>query len=217
MSPRGLSYWLGSRLYVAVTNRSNAVPLIEMRGPGFKMPSESGFEPLASEPSAQDIFDVVDAAYAGDERKRIIGMGEDDQGVTYGGLGEPLLRLDVVAESAQLIRDKRHGVPLRLRTNGLVPEGQNGSAVSKLVEAGIKDVSVFFPGADPPSFDAAYGKLEDPNIGFGSFCDFVAQLSDAGVNVECTTVTKPGIDVAAVRQLAEALGAVSCRPVPYFE
>jgi MoaA/NifB/PqqE/SkfB family radical SAM enzyme len=52
----------------------------------------------------------------------------------FAGLGDPLLRLGVVEETAKLIKAKRHGVRLRLTTNGLVtaqvtmpPGSLNGS------------------------------------------------------------------------------------------
>jgi hypothetical protein len=38
-------------------------------------------------------------------------------------------------------------------------------------------------------------------------CGFIASLAEAGVEVEATAVERPGVDVAAARKLAEALGA----------
>jgi hypothetical protein len=34
-------------------------------------------------------------------------------GVVFGGAGEPLLRLDTIAETIELVRQQRHGVPFR--------------------------------------------------------------------------------------------------------
>mmetsp|Transcript_10718 Transcript_10718/g.27072 ORF Transcript_10718/g.27072 Transcript_10718/m.27072 type:complete len:221 (+) Transcript_10718:228-890(+) len=218
MAPRpGLAYWLGTRLYVAVTNRCNATPLIVARGPSFALPADSGFAKLesdepADEPTPQEIFEVVDSAYESDGRKRVIGMGEDDTGVTFAGYGEPLLRLDTVIESATLIRERRHGVPLRLKTNGLVPGGDNTAAVAQLVEAGVMSASVLLPGPDPMSFAKVHPQAEGD---FGSLCDFVAQLAGSGVQVECSIIKMPGVDVSATRQLASALGAVETRAVTY--
>ncbi|GBG27471.1 Hypothetical Protein FCC1311_036932 [Hondaea fermentalgiana] len=218
MSARpGLVYWLGSKLYLGVTNRCNAVPIIVQRGPSFSMPEDSGFAKLPEdeeEPTAQDMFEAVDNAYASDPRKKMIGMGENDEGVTFAGYGEPLLRLDTILEAAQIIRETRHGVPLRIKTNGLMPGGDNASAAQQLAAAGIKSASVFLPGADPNTF-AKFAQAESPELNFGMVCDFIGQLSEAGLDVECTTVKRDGIDVSAVRQLAMALGATETRAVSF--
>jgi len=57
---RGLAYTLRNSLYLSCTNQSSALSLLASRGPGFKMPSESGFYPLPDdfEPTAQQLFDV---------------------------------------------------------------------------------------------------------------------------------------------------------------
>lgn len=217
ISPRpGVAYWLGARLYLGVTNRSNAVPLIVHRGASFSMPEDSNFAPLPEgyEPSAEDLAAVVDAAYAEDPRKKILGMGENDEGVIFAGMGEPLLRLETITEAAKLIRESRHGVPFRLKTNGLVPGGDNAGAAAMLKEAGIKSASVFLPAADPKKFDEL-AKPISPEFNFGMVCDFIGQLSEAGIDVECTTVKRPEINVSAIRQLALALGATDTRVASY--
>jgi hypothetical protein len=42
----GVAYSLGRTLYLALTNRSNAMPITETRGPSFAMPPSSGFRLL---------------------------------------------------------------------------------------------------------------------------------------------------------------------------
>lgn len=57
---RGLSYTLRNSLYLSCTNQSSALSLLASRGPGFRMPTESGFCPLPDdfEPTAQHLFAV---------------------------------------------------------------------------------------------------------------------------------------------------------------
>ena len=91
----GLTYRLGSTLYVALTNRCNAVPLPQTRGPGFAMSSSSGFVPLpaGNEPSAADVAEAVRAAFA---------SHDIPSEVCFAGVGEPLLRLRELEAAAAL-------------------------------------------------------------------------------------------------------------------
>ncbi len=95
---RGVVYWLGSQLYVQLTNRARGLSLVASRGPAFQMPASSGFAPLEAEPSVDTVVEAVLAAYANDERKRSLGQ---DVGRTCKRLvrAEALGRA-VVAESA---------------------------------------------------------------------------------------------------------------------
>jgi hypothetical protein len=219
---RGVSYWLGSKLYVSVTDRvarPGLATLLSLRGPGFRMPGESGFAPLGGEePSAEQVAAVVDAAYASDPRKAVGGMGEDDTGVTFAGLGEPLVRLDEVARAARLVLERRHGVPLRVKTSGVLPAdgGSVEAAVAELQDAGIGFLSVSLPAAEPRRWARAMQVGEDQGARlFGGVCDLVSQAAAAGLQVECVAVAAPGVDAAAVRQLAQALGAVNTRIVSF--
>jgi len=113
----GLSYWLKNKLYLTVTNNCNSLSSIVIRGPSFVMPKESGFQMLNFEPTSEDLVKEVEDAF----QKGLIRVDsmESDE-ITFAGCGEPLLRLDVVTEAARLIKDNRHGVPLRVKTNGLI-------------------------------------------------------------------------------------------------
>ena len=94
--PCGITYRLGRTLYVALTNSCNAVSLIQSRGPGFAMPVQSGFAPLPEgfTPSAEEVYQAVEAA-----------QGDYDS-IAFAGAGEPLLRLGVLEQAAQLLLPK---------------------------------------------------------------------------------------------------------------
>jgi hypothetical protein len=109
----GLAYSLGRTLYLSVTNRSNAASILDTRGPGFRMPESSGFILLpddAPEPTSDELAAVVDACYADMD---IVGMGENDPGVTFAGLGEPLLRMETIVETIATVRERRFVASLR--------------------------------------------------------------------------------------------------------
>ena len=139
----GISYWLRNKLYLSLTNECSSISPIELRGPRFIMPEHSGFQLLSREPEAEDILHVVNTAYddfSSVNRISVSSMESDE--ITFAGFGEPLLRLDVLEKSSSLIKEFRHGAPLRLKTNGLVCSKDSMMIAERLKEAGIEKVSV---------------------------------------------------------------------------
>ena len=102
------SYYLRNKLYLSLTNESNSLNSVTLRGPSFQMPASSGFALIPKglefvEPTAEQVADAVEVAF--EEGKIAVGSMEADE-ITYAGFGEPLLRLDVLTNSAKLIKDK---------------------------------------------------------------------------------------------------------------
>lgn len=112
------TYVLQNKLFIALTDRTVSRSLIALRGPSFHFPPTANIFPLTSEPNADDIFRVVDAAFD-DGTINVDSMESED--ITFAGAGEPLLKLDVMTEAASMILESRHGAQLRLNTTGLVP------------------------------------------------------------------------------------------------
>ena len=77
--------------------------------PGGEPPLPEGFTP-----SAEEVYQAVEAA-----------QGDYDS-IAFAGAGEPLLRLGVLEQAAQLLLPK--GVPLRVNTNGLVARSEAHAA-----------------------------------------------------------------------------------------
>ena len=244
MVPTGVIYWLKNALYVGLTNRTRGLSLVASRGPGFAMPAASGFAPLAAEPSVDDVVAAIYDAYDHDERKKALGQdvgrtqradgGATDPGVVFAGLGDPLLRWRDVAAIAERVY-ARHPVPLRLNTNGLLPPGDDPADVAAALRAArVSHATVALNAADPAAYEAlmlapppwapAYHAAAADAVGdvagasFGDACGFVAALAEADVEVTVSCVAAPvTADVAAVRQLALALGAVGVKERPFLE
>ena len=223
----GVAYVLHNALYLQPCARNvAATSLLASRGPGFALPADCGFERLDpnSEPTAAELAAVVDEVYAASTASAGA-MGENDAGITFAGDGEPLLALETLVETVELLRVRRNGLPMRIVTSGLVgPEIAERLMGSGAVALGDEDarretriasVSVAL-NADSPNL---YQRLVGPPngaAGFGQVCGFISALAEGGVLVECTCVEHPDVDVAATRRLALALGARDLRVRPYF-
>jgi len=205
----GVAYRLGRALYLSLTDESNATPLALTRGPSFVMPASSAFVCLgdAPEPRASELVAAVDAFY---DSFTIASSGEDDPGVVFAGYGEPLMRLQTLCDTIANVRERRHGAKLRVSTNGLF----DASAARALRDAGAESITVNLASADPEQ----YARLMKPKYGrtHADACAFVEAAAANGLQVECTAVKAPGVDVRAVERLALALGAVEFREREYF-
>lgn len=174
---KGLSYWIGNKLYLALTNECNSVTKLAARGPNF--PWAKTFEPLSHgyEPSAQEVFAAVDSAFK--DGKIAVGSMESDE-ISIAGLGEPLLRLETLLRATELIKEKYHGVPLRLKTNGLIPSIKSASIVKSLKDAGIDQLSVTLMTDNPKKFDEI---MKPQGASFSDVCAFIIACSEAGTHI----------------------------------
>lgn len=219
---RGWAYTLRGGLYLGLTNRTNSeATFLSARGPSFTMPEDSGFEmAIGEEPQAEKLAALINEAYT--KMDDLGSMGENDPGVAFAGAGDPLLRLDVLLETIDLLKALRNGIAFRVKTWGLVDSAVTQQLIRAMSpgdedrrrETRLAKVSVCLPCSNP----LQYAELVGPTNGksFGDVCSFVAELSEAGIAVECTAVSRPDVDVEAIRKLAISLGADSFRVMPYF-
>mmetsp|Transcript_50272 Transcript_50272/g.108950 ORF Transcript_50272/g.108950 Transcript_50272/m.108950 type:complete len:222 (-) Transcript_50272:356-1021(-) len=210
-----ITYTLRSALYVALTDRSNAKTLIASRGPGFQMPHASGFASLASEPSSAEAIAAIQGALA----------AASYTSVCFAGLGEPLLRLPELEDTARWLRLHNPDLPIRVATNGLVSSAMAASVAKRLREVGVCSVSVALASSDAsqwqrlacPEYFAdrewqgLTGKVAGASVSsapeLGDVCCFVKELVAAGCDVECTTVAAPNVSLEAAFALSHELGA----------
>lgn len=205
---RGLTYWLKGNMYISITNSLNSVSRIALRGPSFVMPSDSGFQLLENnfEPDADDIYNAVDHAF---DNSKISISSMDAEPITFAGYGEPLLRYGVIRDAAMLIKAKRHGVSLRVKTSGLVKRELCENIISELKSAGVEKMSVSLL-ADTPK---KYKEIMQPHagMGFDEVCTFIVGCVENGLEVECTAINRPDVNLSNIRALALALGATDLK------
>lgn len=210
----GASYILQNALYLSLTNKNMTKGIIETRGPSFKMPLDSGFamlsESVEGEPTADELVAIVDEVY---ENFAVVGMGENDSGVTFAGAGDPLLRLDVLLETVKLVKQRRHGIKFTVMTSGLF----DSSIPQQLKNGGVKEVCVNINAENPKQYDTLMQPVnEAPGKGFIKVCGFIVAAVEAGMVVTCAAVECPGVNVSAIRKLSESLGASQFKIRPYF-
>lgn len=123
------------------------------------------------------------------------------------GFGEPTERLDVVLETAGLLRARRPGAALRLNTVGL---GSliAGEDIAPRLAAALDSVSISLNTADRRQWLELHRPRADlAEKGFDAVCRFIESCARAGLKTRATAVISDEIDLVAVEALARSLGA----------
>jgi TatD DNase family protein len=133
--------------------------------------------------------------------------------IVFCGFGEPLLRLEDVKEISRELKGR--GAKVRVNTDGLANLVHGRDVLPEL--AGLVDaisVSLNAPDAD------TYSRTCPNRFGAASFpalLDFLRQAPGHVPSVTATAVALPGLDLDAVRRLAESIPGVSFRARSYNE
>ena len=143
---------------------------------------------LEAEPTAEDILAALASAGAPQYEE-----------VVFCGFGEPTLRLEVIKAVARAAKE-RWGVRTRLNTNG---QGSAiaGHDITAELEGLIDAVSVSLDAPDAETYE----RLCRPTLkgAFAAVCDFLRRSKGRIPSVWATAVAVPGLDLEAVRRLAE--------------
>ena len=212
---RGLTYWLRGNMYLSVTNQCNSTSAIDLRGPSFVMPSHSNFSKLDEDitlpVTAELLAQAVEDAF---NNEQIVVSSMDAAQITFAGFGEPLLFPKLLCDAAVLIKENRHGVPLRIKTNGLIDPAVGLQVSTQLKESGFDKISIALISDNPKQ----YASIMQPtgNRTFSDVCCFVESCVEVGLEVQCTAVKMPEVNIKAVRALALSLGAIEFASAPYF-
>lgn len=187
-----IAYRIRNSLYLNITNRcTNACTFcakrtdFHVKGHLLKLPAEPGVEEVMAEVGDPGPYDEI----------------------VFCGFGEPLLRLTEVREIAS--RLKHLGTRIRINTDGLANLVHGRNILPEL--AGLVDalsVSLNAPDA------ATYARICPNRYGEASFPAVLAFLRDAPryvPSVTATAVALPGLDLDAVRRLAESIEGVTFR------
>ncbi len=196
-------YPIRRSLYVNLTNRcTNACTFCPRAGEKPDLVVKGHDLRLAHEPEVHEVVAALEDA-----------RPENYTEVVFCGFGEPTLRLDALKRVAREVKRRWH-LPVRLDTNG------HGSAVAgrDIAEdlAGLVDtVSVSLNAASAE----AYERLCAPTIpnAFEAVCDFIRACKGKIPETCATAVAVPGLDVEAVRRLAEEDLGVPFRVRAYNE
>lgn len=107
------------------------------------VPAASGFTPLPQgfEPTSDDVLSAVSQAYEA-------APPEGFDAIVFAGLGEPLLRLRALEDTARALVDK-YPVPLRVNSNGLVAGSSAQDVATRLNGSGITSLSIALMTSDP--------------------------------------------------------------------
>ncbi len=192
-----IAYRIRNSLYLNITNRCSNRCTFCAKFDDFTV--KGHFLRLDREPSVSEVMQAIDSESACDE-------------VVFCGYGEPLIRLDLVKEVA--IELKRRGLRTRVNTDGQANLVHGRNILPEL--AGLIDsISVSLNAADAATYvrlcNTPFGEA-----GFQAVCEFLRDAKKYIPQVTASAVTVPGLDVAAVKQLAIILG-VDFREREYAE
>jgi TatD DNase family protein len=191
-------YRIRNALYLNITNRCTNACIFCAKRDDFHV--KGHYLRLPAEPSPQQVV-----AKVGDPRRY-------DE-IVFCGFGEPLLRLQEVKEIARALKAK--GARVRINTDGLANLVHGRNVLPEL--AGLADafsVSLNAPDAE------TYVRICPNRFGSASFAAVLAFLREAARHapeVTATAVDLPGLDIPAVRRLAESIPGVTFRLRPYAD
>ena len=156
---------------------------------------------LAAEPTAQQLLDVTEQVYQqGYEQQASTEF--ELQGLAIGGVGDPLLHIDLLAAFLPAFKQKRHGVPITLVSYGLVAPAQAQALCQQLLELEVETLEIYLPASNPPAYQQAVKPVQ---LGFSEMCQFIHTASEAGLQVRCFAYAP--VQQNELRALALDLGA----------
>lgn len=188
-----LAYLLDGKIYINLTNRCTNSCIFCLRNDKDDVCGKNMW--LDSENfTAQDVIEQIEELPLSQE-------------ITFCGYGEPLLKLDILKEVAEYIKEKHPDIKLRINTNGHANFVYKRNVCEEL-KGLIDTISVSLNGAteeeynelSKPSFKGAYDEVKK----------FIKASSDAGINTVATIVEGykgRHLDIEACKTIAKDLGA----------
>jgi len=189
-------YRFKNALYINLTNRcpNSCVFCIKTK---FAMRFDKyDLNLCGQEPSAEDIISTLQKEMAQEPVKEIV----------FCGYGEPTMRLKVLLETAEKIKQLYPQIKLRLNTIGL-GSLVNGRDISGELAKNIDEISISLNSPD----EKEWQKIVRPHIqyakqGYAAMLDFVRACAPK-MNTIVSIVDKQNIDIEKTKKLAQSLGA----------
>jgi hypothetical protein len=123
--------------------------------------------------------------------------------LAIGGIGDPLLQLDVLSQVLPAFKRQRHGVPVTIISYGLVAAADAAALCQQLVDLEVERLEIYLPAANPPAYQQA---VQPAQCSFSEVCQFIHSASEAGLQVSCFAYA-PLSQQSELRALAKELGA----------
>lgn len=182
-----LVYPIRQSLYVNVTNACSNRCVFCPRSSGELVVKGHDLR-LAAEPTSHEILGALAQAGASQYEE-----------IVFCGFGEPTLRLEVIKDVARAVKE-RWGLRTRLNTNGQ-GSALAGRDITAELRGLIDAVSISLDAPDAETYE----RLCRPTLpnAFAAVCDFLRQSRGRFAAVRATAVAVPGVDLEAVRRLAE--------------
>ena len=133
--------------------------------------------------------------------------------VVFCGYGEPTMRLDELLFVAQTLKGWRAQAKyppfkIRLNTNGLGSRINHKNIVPQLANV-LDEINISLNAPDADSWRRLVRPIEEFQDGYEDVRDFIRACAQAGFQkVVASCVDQTGVDPQAVRQVAEADGAI---------
>jgi len=230
------TYSLGRSLYVPLTCRCNSKTLPETRGPNFALPPDivsalcrfrdleednMRWSPWCDWLDTQECNQMLpEATNRNKEQCRFSSsikemlqteidiqlqqkQKSDDhwKEIKFGGEGEPTLNLQTLEALTKEFSSRFENVNIKVMTNGLTEEANVPEA---LKDWGVSGVSVSLLSHDSQQ----YNELMEPLVenAHEKLCTFIENCVACNLDVELTSIDRPGIDKQEVQALATNLG-----------
>ncbi len=193
-----IAYKIRNTLYLNITNRCSNDCTFCIKFNTRTFDENDLF--LDAEPSVNEIMTAIAAFNEFDE-------------VVFCGYGESLIRLDIVKEVAEAIK-QYYSVPVRINTDGQANLVHGRNIIPELT--GVVDcLSVSLNAPDAETYmrlcHSPFGAA-----GFTAVCDFIRLAAAEIPEVIASVVRVPSLDVDACKALALSLGA-SFRVRSYYQ
>jgi TatD DNase family protein len=181
-----IAYRIRNSLYLNITNRCSNRCSFCAKFSDFTV--KGHYLKLDHEPSFTEVMTAIGDPAPFDE-------------IVFCGYGEPMLRLDLIKEVAAELKKK--GCRVRINTDGQANLVYGRNVLPEL-EGLIDCISVSLNAADADTYDklcrTPFGKA-----GFAGVCTFLQEAKKYIPRVVASAVTVPGLDIEAVRTLAQSL------------
>lgn len=193
---RQIVYRFHNALYINLTNRcpNSCVFCIKTK---FAMRFDKyDLNLCGQEPSCDEVVSALQKEMAQEPVKEIV----------FCGYGEPTMRLKVLLETAEKIKQIYPAVKLRLNTVGL-GSLVNGRDISGELAKNIDEISISLNSPDSQEWlKIVRPKPEYAAQGYQAMLDFIRACAPK-INTIVSIVDKQNIDVEKTKKLAQSLGA----------